>query len=339
MLDAIRTYIGGLFADLPKTPEIERAHAELLQMSEDKYHELRDAGVSDNEATGRVITEFGNLDDVADSLGIRHELDDAAGAPQVPVQTEAETEAALAGSRAASWLIAGGVFVILLGVSLTVLIGGIAGDAFGFDNVLDAVGVVPLLIGVAIAVGMFIVSGRRLEGINDIRSGAVRVQSHVSQQAREFRRDSDGAFTTSLVIGVGLIILSVALPVVMGALEFEAASAIGASGFLIVVGVGIGILIVPSMRRSALDAVEASGRSRTVAERTGDAQGELIGKVAAIYWPVVVVIFLAWSFIFNDWSRSWIVWPIAGVAFGAIAAAVSMFKKDGDGAAQSRASR
>ncbi|MFQ7714954.1 MAG: permease prefix domain 1-containing protein [Agathobacter rectalis] len=40
-------------------------------MMEDKYNELISEGKSDNEAIGIVISEFGNLDELADSLGIK----------------------------------------------------------------------------------------------------------------------------------------------------------------------------------------------------------------------------------------------------------------------------
>lgn len=40
-------------------------------MMEDKYNELISDGKSDNEAIGIVISEFGNLDELADSLGIK----------------------------------------------------------------------------------------------------------------------------------------------------------------------------------------------------------------------------------------------------------------------------
>ncbi len=39
-------------------------------MMEDKYHELRNNGKSDNEAVGQVIAEFGNLEELGDQLGI-----------------------------------------------------------------------------------------------------------------------------------------------------------------------------------------------------------------------------------------------------------------------------
>lgn len=53
MMNTIRTYIDGLFAELPDSPDVNRAHGDLLHMSEDKYHELLGEGLSDSEATAR----------------------------------------------------------------------------------------------------------------------------------------------------------------------------------------------------------------------------------------------------------------------------------------------
>ena len=41
-----------------------------------------------------------------------------------------------------------------------------------------------------------------------------------------------------------------------------------------------------------------------------------ISFVASIYWPATVVIYLLWSFIFDAWGISWIIWPVAAIAFG-----------------------
>ena len=46
---------------------------------EDKYNELLAEGKSDNEAVGIVIAEFGNLDEVAEELGIRGVMDGERG--------------------------------------------------------------------------------------------------------------------------------------------------------------------------------------------------------------------------------------------------------------------
>lgn len=69
-MEAIREYLNNLFMSLPETPEVLRAKAELLEMMEDKYEELIQEGRSEKEAIGTVISEFGNLEELAEELGI-----------------------------------------------------------------------------------------------------------------------------------------------------------------------------------------------------------------------------------------------------------------------------
>lgn len=69
-METIRNYLNAMFAGLPDTPEVRRAYEELAAMMEDKYTELMEEGVSENEAVGTVISEFGNLEELAQTLGI-----------------------------------------------------------------------------------------------------------------------------------------------------------------------------------------------------------------------------------------------------------------------------
>ena len=73
-MEAIRNYLDQMFANLPGTPSVLRAKEELWQMMEDKYTELIDEGKSENEAVGSVISEFGNLSELAEALGLEDEL-------------------------------------------------------------------------------------------------------------------------------------------------------------------------------------------------------------------------------------------------------------------------
>ena len=57
-----------------------------------------------------------------------------------------------------------------------------------------------------------------------------------------------------------------------------------------------------------------------------DDNTSLFGVIAAFYWPLLTAVFLAWSFIGDAWDRSWIVWPIGAVLFGAIAAGVGAWE-------------
>ena len=64
-METIRNYLETMFLKLPNTPEVYKAKNELWQMMEDKYTELKEEGKSENEAVGIVISEFGNLDELA----------------------------------------------------------------------------------------------------------------------------------------------------------------------------------------------------------------------------------------------------------------------------------
>ena len=74
-METIKNYLETMFANMPNTPEVRRAKDELLSMMEDKYNELIAEGVSENAAVGTVISEFGNLDELAETLGLEKEVE------------------------------------------------------------------------------------------------------------------------------------------------------------------------------------------------------------------------------------------------------------------------
>ena len=85
-MNTIRNYLDNMFRNLPNTEEVRKAKAELLSMMEDKFEELTNEGKTENEAVGIVISEFGNLDEVAQSIGLSMEIKNNA-APAKPMLT------------------------------------------------------------------------------------------------------------------------------------------------------------------------------------------------------------------------------------------------------------
>ena len=54
------------------------------------------------------------------------------------------------------------------------------------------------------------------------------------------------------------------------------------------------------------------------------------GYIHQIYWALVTAGYLAWSFLTNGWHRTWIVWPVAAVAYGAVVGiAKALRRRDG----------
>ena len=76
-METIRNYLSTMFAGLPDTPEVRKAYEELAAMMEDKYTELIAEGCGENEAVGTVISEFGNLEELAQTLGIEEYMGEA----------------------------------------------------------------------------------------------------------------------------------------------------------------------------------------------------------------------------------------------------------------------
>ena len=48
------------------------------------------------------------------------------------------------------------------------------------------------------------------------------------------------------------------------------------------------------------------------------------GPLLMIFWGVTTGIYLFWSFWTDDWERTWLVWPVAGVLFVAALGMSSM---------------
>ncbi len=67
-METIRNYLEAMFAQLPDTGEVRQAKEEMLQMMEDRYNGLIAGGMKENEAVGTVITEFGDIDELRESL-------------------------------------------------------------------------------------------------------------------------------------------------------------------------------------------------------------------------------------------------------------------------------
>ena len=83
-MNTIIAYLETMFGAYPQTPKLLEAKAELRTMMEDAYLGFIAAGMSENEAIGGVISEFGNIDEIAPTLGISAEIQSSADAMPAP---------------------------------------------------------------------------------------------------------------------------------------------------------------------------------------------------------------------------------------------------------------
>ena len=55
---------------------------------------------------------------------------------------------------------------------------------------------------------------------------------------------------------------------------------------------------------------------------------EKINIFSTVYWCTATAIYLGWSFWTQRWDFTWLVWPVAGVLFGAVSAVARVLVKD-----------
>jgi hypothetical protein len=318
-MDAITTYLDHMFRGLPCTPDVLRARGELEQMSLDRYQELLAEGVSENEAVGRVITQFGNLDDLADDLGIRTHLEGAAEAENVVYVSREEGEALIRSRGRMAWLIGGGLAVIMAGLSVNVLLSASESELSPFGGGI-------FLVSVAIAVGLFVIGGMQGQEFKHFAGQRIQLDEPYEREVRARKRAGQTLFVTMLVAGIMLIILGVAGTATLNGLGIGDGAAVW---IFVGVALGVGLILQASVRRSALERLLGEGNFALVNEEQ-QKSNSMISRIAGPYWLLMVAAFLVWSFGWNAWHISWMIWPVAGILFAFIATLIHSIRNTTD---------
>lgn len=314
-METIKNYLENMFMNLPKTPEINKAKAELYNMMEDKYNELKSEGKSENEAIGIVISEFGNLDELAEELGIKDCINHAQYDTQKKVISMETAKEYITATRKNALKIAIGVFLCICSPIVIVILGGIEETGAISEALAGGAGVTVLLCMIAIAVGIFIFASMNLSRYEYLKKEQFQLDYSTDTYVRQLKDNSAQSFALRITVGVVLCIMAV-IPVIITGLVYEdqdiyVCFAVGV--LLFIVSIATLFFITAGMERDSYQVLLQEG-GYTVNKK----EGSLVGRISSIYWPIVVCIYLGYSFFTGDWGRSWIIFPVTGVLFGAI---------------------
>lgn len=323
-MKTIIDYLNNMFAPLPKTLQLETLKDELLANMEDKYNELKNEGKSENEATGIVISEFGNIDELLKELDIPFEEEEKSLYPEL---TEDEVDTYLAAHHRAGKFIGLGVFLCILGPAILLFMTQLASDGLLFSIPEDAgalFGLIPLLTFIAVAVGLFIYSGLIMDSYKKIEETGKFALPYKVRMSLEAKNNAfQPAFTKSIILGVALCILSPISLFITIAIN-EGAAVYGVVILLLIIAIAVNIFIyygrIKESYKKLLKIEEFSERYKQ--------ENKVVGAVAAIVWPLAVCIFLITGLMFHQWYINWIVFPITGLLFAMFSGAYSILKKE-----------
>lgn len=321
-MNVIDSYLDTLFAPYPDTPRLREARAELRTMMEDQQDGLMEEGLTESQAVGRVIAEFGSLEEVAPVLGIDTELGRAGTGPIPPGAPELDLPRArqyVETLHRTQWMPATGLALfVLCAAPLLLLIATTAppsGEPVGWAV---ATGIAAVLVMVAAGLLLLMVRDALLKDYEDIAEGDFTAGAQVLAFAEDLRRRRRRDVTIAAATAILLWVLS-ALPVILTALlspDDSFAPLLGVSLTLVMVAAGLAIMTGAGWSDTATEnLLQSTARDEDSPEHS---ESPAIRAIAAIYWPVMAAIYLAWSFLSGDWGITWVLWPVAGVLYAGL---------------------
>ena len=323
-METIKNYLDNMFRNLPKTSEVLKLHNDLLSNMEDKYNELKNEGKSENEAIGIVISEFGNIDELINELGINIKEETSA----LPTVTAEEAYSYMKSKKEEGKLIGIGVSLCILGAALLIFINkllenNVIGKGLS-EKAKDVPGVITLLLMVVPAVALFIYSGMKLEKYKYLKSPfnlPISVKGIVEQKLKDF----SSTYTLSVIVGVSLCILSPIALFITDALGNNI-SDYGVVILLMIVTPAVFILIYfGNIKESYSTLLKIDNFSEEKKKNN-----KVIGAVAAAVWPCAACIYIVSGFVFNKWHINWIIFPVTGILFAMFCAVYSTLKGEAE---------
>lgn len=329
-METIISYIDNLFRNYPDTLQLQKARDELLGIMEDKYHELKAEGKSENEAIGIVISEFGSMEEIAADLGLDPKSS-AANADALDLEEEknltlAQAQEYVKAQETFGLKIAAGVALCILSPIPACIMNALEEGGFLLHRIGDAVGGISMFLIVAVAVGFFILGGFANQRYEEFKKKHllldVAAQTALSQEFEDYSH----TFGKMVSGGIILCIVSV-IPVILFDSLFSYTSLhwiselSGASLFALVAA-GVFLLIFAGVKHSAYELLLKNKTAASLREKKK--KDRRISILASIYWPIITAVYLTVSFFTMQWGMTWIIWPVSGLIFGSISAVVSL---------------
>lgn len=183
-------------------------------------------------------------------------------------------------------------------------------DSYNNEN-LESISLIVFFILVALGVGLCIWAVMMMGQYDLIDKEYYELSYGVSGLVEKEEKFYEEKHRSFIISGVILLIISV-LPIFVGEYLYresmnDSIMAKMVTILLIFVAIGSGLLTYTFLRKGSYRNI-LENEDRLVLDNK-----KKLGKVFGIYWMTVLTIYLAYSFITNDWGRSWIMWPVAGV--------------------------
>ena len=279
-MNAIRNYLDNMFRNLPNTEEVRRAKTELLEMMEDKYEELIKEGKTENEAVGIVISEFGNLDELADSLGISEAVAENPDENK-PMLSLDRVKEYLSMMSQHSMLVPLAIGLCIFSVAFNILADAIPGCP-------EFVGVILMFLSLGVAVGLFIYEGIRKNEYKEVYKKECSLSIESAEYVRGIRKSYKSTYALMSSFGICLCILSILNPIIIGSIPFISDD-FGAALFFLFIALGVFLITSANIRMNGYDRLLELNEAGRMSEEFVPKSDRKVNKAPIIICAVVAL--------------------------------------------------
>ena len=219
------------------------------------------------------------------------------------------------------------VMLCILSPAALILLGGAreAGMINWSDNTVGGVGLIILILMVLPAVGLFVASWQRISRFEYLEKEPVETLYGVTGMVRERKEKFQPVHSRHMILGILLCIAST-IPLFVSLIFDEEGSFVqvaGLAAILLLAAVGVLLIVRVSIIQGSYQMLlEEGDYTRENKQNHGK-----YGLISVIYWCLVTAAYLAWIFIGDRGNHSWILWPVAGVAFAAVLGIAKALRK------------
>lgn len=339
-MEAIKNYLDMMFANLPNTESVKRAKEELLQMMEDKYTELIAEGKSENEAVGSVISEFGNLSELAEALGVKEEVKKQEEKKEQKAE-KGETERVLTAEEAKGYInmksrralpFALGVALFILAPTLPITF-----SFFLNDPSFDAFGPLGFFGCIAAGILLIIFGASDRKNWKYVKREKCTLSMDATKHVVEDKNRVEAIYRVWFVLGI-ILCATCWFPAAMLGDRYAYSDLVSPVALLAMVGTGVFLILYSNtctqgykdlLRLNARDSVKgAYVPEEKHQEKKVKYASPFADFIMGVYWPTITCAYLISSFVSFRFGITWLIWPIAGILHPLLVKALPKEKTD-----------
>ncbi len=278
------------------------------------------------------IVSMSRLFQVSTDYLLKEEMETEA-LPALPPKEEAETLRSVSLEEATAFLdltqktaakIASGVACCILSPTALILLGGLsefgAGNRLSEDAAASA-GMTILLLLVAVGVAILVSNGMRLEKYDYMEKEPFALQHGVAKIVEKRKEQFAATYRKCITVGVTLCIVG-AVPLLLFGTDNEAvATIVCVPVLLLFVTVGVFLFVWAGAINGSFEKTLQTGDHTPEKKELNRRRSFFAGA----YWCIILAIYIGISLYVENWHRSWIIWPVAGVLFAAFYSLLAAF--------------